>query len=60
MPLWRSYVSLYDEIPPRSDSATLRIPVRRDGAREGAEFLYLKVQVGEERSRHRIKVLDAG
>lgn len=60
-PLWRLYAGLFDEIPPRQDSATLRIPVRRDGVREGAEFLYLRVQTGDsERARYRVKVLDAG
>ncbi len=58
-PLWRTYASLYEEIPPRRSSATLRIPVRSDGVREGAEFLYLRVQAGQdERARFRVKVLD--
>ncbi len=59
-PLWRLYAGVYDEIPPRQDSATLRIPVRRDGVREGAEFLYLRIEMGGSGARYRIKVLDAG
>jgi hypothetical protein len=60
-PLWRLYAGLYDEIPPRKDAATLQIPVRRDGVREGPEFLYLRVDTGDgERARFRVKVLDPG
>lgn len=58
-PLWRSRTSVFEPIPPRRDTATLRIPVRRDGLREGTEFLYLVVDVGEdEGARYRIRVLD--
>ncbi len=60
-PLWRLFTSLYDEIPPRRDSTTLRIPTRRDAVREGTEFLYVKVVVRNGTgARYRIKVLDAG
>jgi hypothetical protein len=59
-PLWRLYAGLYDEIPPRQDSTTFRIPVRRDGLREGTEFLYLRVESNGERARFRVKVLDRG
>jgi hypothetical protein len=59
--LWRLYASVYDEIPARKDSTTLEFPVRRDGVREGAEFLYVRLDVGQgNHARYRIKVLDAG
>ena len=58
-PLWRLQAAVYDRIPPREDATTLSIPVRRDGVREGPEFLYLKVVTeGGEQARFRIKVLD--
>ena len=58
--LWRLYVSAYDEIPSRKDTTTLEFPVRQDGVREGAEFLYVRLDVGQgNHARYRIKVLDA-
>ncbi|MDZ5622510.1 hypothetical protein SFC88_16825 [Nocardioides sp. HM23] len=58
-PLWRTRTFVYDQVSPRRGTVTLRIPVRRDGVREGTEFLSVLVATGiGERARYRIKVLD--
>lgn len=58
-PLWRIYAGVGDDFPPRKESITLTIPIRKDGLREGREFVAIKLEVGDVRERYRIRVLDA-
>ena len=58
-PLWRSYMYVQGDIPSRKESVTMTIPTVADGVREGAEFLYVKVDVSDQfRQRYRIKIVD--
>ena len=58
-PLWRSYAFVQRDLPPRRDTATLRIPTLGDAVAEGPEFVYVKLNVGDQRARYRIKVTDS-
>jgi dienelactone hydrolase len=58
-PLWRLYAGVYDGFPPRKETITLTIPIRKDGRDEGREFLGIKLEVGDLRERFRIRVLDS-
>ncbi|WP_345463143.1 hypothetical protein [Nocardioides marinquilinus] len=58
-PLYRSYVYVSQRIRAGGDSATLTIPVARDGRREGTERLYLRVRTADGRQTIPITVRDA-
>ena len=58
-PLWRLYASFYERIRPRNETVTVEIPTRRDGLREGPEFLYVRLEIGDRgHVKYRIRVLD--
>jgi dienelactone hydrolase len=58
LPLHRLYVSASDEIPAGRRAATLVIPTRRDGVREGPETVTVRVQAGPTKVRRTITVVD--
>jgi len=58
-PLWRLYAFIGGELQPGDRNLTLTIPTRKDGVREGTEFLYVKLEIQGERARYRVRVLDS-
>ena len=57
--LARASLSLYGQLEPGARSATLSIPIARDGVREGTEFVRLEVRLGNRHFARTIRVLDA-
>ncbi|KAA1416776.1 hypothetical protein F0U44_16400 [Nocardioides humilatus] len=58
-PLWKLYVGLYGQIRAGRTSAKLELPTFDDQRAEGAEYVALKVDLGNgEAQRFRIKVVD--